>query len=282
MSIEALLQALLGRGDSAEKSGPASGSALMELLGALSAGNGQRGPQLDSILSGLLGGADPETGIAAQTGLPANLAQSAIAMIAGKLLAGGGEQGDASGLSGLLERMRSQGEVDEASLNATGLPQELAAKAGIDLPDALKAVEAILALLTGKSATSTRKKRTSTRKASTARARQTKSGTTKSTKSTSRSSKTTGAAKSTSKSTARSSEKASGATKPATKSTRQSSSKTTDATKPTAKSTTRSRSKPTDATKPATKPTTRSRKTSDTAKPKDELDNLLDQWSVTG
>lgn len=287
MSIDALLQAMLGGLGSAEKSkepSGVSGVSLAELLGSLNVGgSGQGGLDLGGILGGLLGSdADSETGLAAQTGLPANLAQSAIAMIAGKLLAGGQDREGAGALAGLLERMQSQEEVDEASLNATGLPQELAATAGIDLPEALKAVEAILALLTGSQTTSRRKKTTGTRKSSTTRSRQAKSGTTKSAspKSTTRSRTATDAAKPATKSTTRAS-KTTDAAKPATKSSTRSS-KTTDTTKPTTKSTARSSSKTTGTAKPAAKSTTRASKTTDTAKSEGELDNLLDQWSVTG
>ncbi|MGQ9489681.1 MAG: hypothetical protein ACUVS6_02975 [Anaerolineae bacterium] len=117
-----------------------------------------------------------EAAIVEQAGLPANLIQSALALVAGKLLADRrgvagstasgqieSKIGGAVSLTDLLETMRNQGAVEESRLHASGLPQELAAKTGIDLPQAIRAIQAILAFLTGRSSAK------STRKSGTAR-----------------------------------------------------------------------------------------------------------------
>ncbi len=280
MSIEDLLKAMLSSAGPTGKDEKGTSSPLADLLGSM-LGSGQGAPDLSGLLAGLLGGkADQETaGIVEQTGLPAGLLQSALALVAGKLAAGrraGASQvesgvGGTVSLDNLLETMRSQGAVEENTLRASGLPQELAAKTGIDLPKAIQAIQAILALLTGKSAAKAPRKRStakSAEKGSTAKPRSTgRSATTKP-----KSEKAPGG-------TSRSSKvKKADETAPATTPKRRSSTAKTEqpATKPA------SRSRSTKTEEPAAKPSTRPRRTKTEEKPKDNLDDMLDKWKVTG
>ncbi len=279
MSIEELLKAMLGSAGPTGKGEQGVPNPLADLLGDILGGS-QDPADLSGLLGGPLGGgADQEqAGIVEQTGLPAGLIQSALALVAGKLLAGrraGAGQvesgvGGAVSLEGLLETMRSQGAVEENTLRASGLPQELAAKTGIDLPKAIQAIQAILALLTGKSAAKAPRRRSTAKSAekgssakprsagrsatSKAKSGQAPAGTSKS----SRAQKTDEAA-------------------PATPKRRSGTAKTEQ---PATKPTTRSRSTKTE--EPAAKPATRPRRTKTEDKPKEGLDDLLDKWKVTG
>lgn len=229
---------------------------------------------IDALLQAIMGSPDStkKGGIAEQTGLSAGLAQSAIALVMGKLLAGnqaatkadtgdkptgGFEAGvagagageETSSLAGLLERMRSQGAVDAGALQATGLPQELSAKAGIDLPQAIKAIEAILGLLTGKKATTAKRTTKPKAKAKT---------TTKPKAATKAKSKTTSKTKAKPKTAAKS------------KST----------TKP--KATTKSKTKPKTATKAKAKPkTTTKAKAASKSKTKASTTTKSGDWTVS-
>lgn len=211
---------------------------------------------IDVLLQAIMGSADStkKGEITEQTGLSAGLAQSAITLVMGKLLAGGqpdtrpaaattageftsGVAGtEAPSLNSLLERMRSQGSVDETALTASGLPQELSAKAGIDLPQAIKAIEAILGLLTGKKAATTTKRR---------KAASTKSATKPKAKAkTATKPKTTAKAKTTTKSKTKpkTATKAKTVTKPKTATKRKTTTKPKTATKPKAKAKTTTKS----------------------------------------
>lgn len=279
MSIEELLKAMLSGAGPTGKGEQGAPSPLADLLGG--ALRGSQGPaDLSRLLGGLLGGgADQEqAGIVEQTGLPAGLVQSALALVAGKLLAGrraGAGQvesgvGGAVSLDDLLETMRSQGTVEENALRASGLPQELAAKTGIELPKAIQAIQAILALLTGKSAAKAPRRRStakSAEKGSTAKPRSAGRSSTPKAKS---GQAPAGASKS-------SRAKKTDETAPTTPKKRSSTARTEQ---PAAKPNTRSRSTRTE--EPATRPASRSRRPKTEEKPAEGLDDLLDKWEVTG
>lgn len=331
MNIEDLLQAMMGGMGKADARTVEGG--LLDLLGGLlGGGKTAGGADPADLLRGLLGGGSGGGGstfsIAEETGLSPAVVQSALGLVMGKLLGGkrqgtaetlgatfesgigasASAPGSAGNLDSLLERMRGGADVDAQALNATGLPQELAAKAGIDLPQAMKAIQAILALLTGSKAPTT-KRRSTKSTSSTAKSRSTgsassaaKSGSSKGASSTAKSgsTKSTSSSKSTAKSTtaksssgtARKTAKTAEDTKekPATR-TRRSSTSSTEAQSTAERPGTTSRTRKPAASaeeKPTAKPsgtTSRTRK-----KPtggsggtsSGELDNILDGWSVSG
>lgn len=280
MSIEDLLKAMLSGAGPMGKDERGTPSPLADLLGNM-LGGGQGTPDLSGLLNSLLGGGtDREAaGLAEQTGLSASLLQSALALVAGKLMAGrraGASQvesgvGGTVSLDNLLETMRSQGTVEESTLRASGLPQELAAKTGIDLPKAIQAVQAILALLTGKRAAKAPRKRSTAKSA--------EKGSTTRPRSTGRSSAAKPKSGEAPAGTSRSSKaRKTDETAPATAPKRRSSTAGTE--QPAAKPASRSRSTKTE--EPAAKPSTRPRRTKTEEKPKDDLDDLLDKWKVSG
>lgn len=280
MSIEELLKAMLSSAGPTGKGEQSSPNPLADLLGGV-LGGGQGTLDLSGLLAGLPGGkADQETaGNVEQTGLSASLIQSALALVAGKLVAGqrGGAGQVESGIGGavsldnLLETMRNQGAVEESTLRASGLPQELAAKTGIDLPKAIQAIQAILALLTGKRAAVAARKRSTGKSA--------EKGRTTKPRSTGRSATAKPKSEKAPGGTSRSSKaKKADETAPATTPKRRSGTAGTE--QPAAKPASRSRSTKTE--EPAAKPSTRPRRTKTEEKPKDNLDDMLDKWKVSG
>lgn len=273
MNLDDLLQTMVGRAGSAATTDPTTG-----------------GPGLGGLLEGLLGG---DTAPAAQAGLSPALLQSALALVLGKLAAGrsaaatgeltsgiGSSAEDPSpvSLTGLLEQMRGGTRVDDNALEATGLPQQLAAQAGINLPQALKALQAILSLLTGQKTPAkakSRTRRTMPAKRSTTRPRAKTSPKAKST-STSRA-KTTRKSSTTDDETTtkrRGAAKPKTARKPAT-----TDDETPSKRRSTTKPKTARKSKGTSSARPKTTRTPRRTKTSDEAPATDAgLDDLLKKW----
>ncbi len=330
MNIEDLLQAMTSA-ISVERMGGASKtdarsaeSGLLDLLGGLlGGGRSTSGTDATDLLRDLLGGGSggggSALGIAEETGLSPALIQSALALVVGKLLRGRAQDAEATSgaafeagagatsvnLDSLLERMRGGADVDAQTLNATGLPQELAAKAGIDLPQAIKALQAILALLTGskakttkrrstKSTSSTAKSRNTKSASATAKSRSTKSTPSSKSKSTAKKASSGAARKTTTKKTDDEDKKPATRTRRSTtgstgaESTVKKPSTTSRARKPAASTeekpaakkpstTSRTRKPVSSATKPRKKPATGSGGTSS-----GDLDNILDGWSVSG
>jgi len=160
MSIDDLIGELLGGSPSGETSEPdaggpdlgglaggAGGLDLGALLGGLLGGGNAAAPSLPDLtgLAGVLSGAFGEQGggqpgldvigLAEGMGLSPSILQAAIPLVLGGLLKGN-----------LPSRAGDQ-PLDEAALRATGVPQELAAKTGLELPKAVLTVQQVLAWL---------------------------------------------------------------------------------------------------------------------------------------
>ncbi len=115
-----------------------------------------KGSFLGDILGGLLGDvlspqgeAEGDAGLAAhQAGVSPVIAQAVLALVAGRLAqsgpAGRTPEGQGADLHALLDQARQGQEIDQSALRATGLPQELSAKAGLDIGDALKILQKLL------------------------------------------------------------------------------------------------------------------------------------------
>lgn len=177
MTLDSLMGMLMGGGKPSASEEPADANPLTALLGR---GGLNVGDLLEGLLGGAGGRAEAATGAAEQAGLSPAILQAALALVLGRLR-GSGASGTGGGLdlSALLGGTDQAAEVDEAALAATGLPQELAAKTGIDLGDALKALQSVLALLTGRKLAPTTRKRSSTRKRTTTRRSTARSSTTR-------------------------------------------------------------------------------------------------------
>jgi len=166
------------------------GDPLSELMRGLLEGSPQPGiGQVDSrgvadssglggILGALLGGASAGDGptqllapvieqLTVKLGLTSEVAEAVVAFVLGKLVAGreGGAERLAAGstdeldLGSLLAQMGSDQGLDEEPLRSTSLPQELAAKTGLDLETAVQVLQQVLAILAGKPVKPAKKKR---------------------------------------------------------------------------------------------------------------------------
>jgi len=207
------------------------------------------GSGLGGILSAVL------EQLASEQNLPPEAAQSVVTFVVEKLFAsrlrravggvsGTGDQGQAQPaafemeLDGLLERAGTAEGVSQDDLRATTLPQELAAKSGLDLDTVIKALEMVMNVLAGKEIkpsprpSAKKKAKKSTAKKTTAKKPTAKKSTAKKT-----SAKKPTAKKSTAKKTAakKAAAKKSTAKKPAAK---KSTAKKTTAKKPAAKKST--------------------------------------------
>jgi hypothetical protein len=145
-----LLGALLGGGSGvsnlAGQAAGAGGLDLTGLLGALLSGDGEA-PTGSAFMAGLLsalgGASSAETGqpaldvngLAEGTGVAPSVIQAAIPLVLGGLL-----QGSLSGRAGGAP-------LDETRLQATGIPQELSAKTGIDLSKAVLIIQQLIEAL---------------------------------------------------------------------------------------------------------------------------------------
>jgi len=152
LDLSALLGSLLGGGSPTDSGSPdlgglaggAGGLDLGALLGGLLGGGNAAAPSLPDLtgLAGVLSGASGEqgggqpgldvNGLAEGMGLSPSILQAAIPLVLGGLLKGNipGRMGDQP--------------PDEAAVRATGVPQELAARTGLDLPKAVLTVQQVL------------------------------------------------------------------------------------------------------------------------------------------
>lgn len=168
MTLDSLFNVLSGNRQADDTERPDTNS-----LGAL-LGGGSGGLDLGDLLGGLLRGnqeavEDGETSGFAELGLSPAVLQAGLALVLGRLKAGDSAASGGLDLGALLQRAREEDAADEEAVAATGLPQQLAAVAGIDLDDALKAIQTILALLAGKRPTTRKRSTTSKSKAKTTR-----------------------------------------------------------------------------------------------------------------
>ncbi|MGC8781322.1 MAG: hypothetical protein ACP5UQ_10690 [Anaerolineae bacterium] len=130
------------------------GNLLARLLGE--AGGGQVGGSdtLGGMLATLLGGGsggggNDVAGLAEQAQVTPAVVQAVLALLAGRL-AGQAARGEAAvDLNALLAQASAGATPDEATLKASGLPQELTKTTGLDLGAAIKALQRLLPLLAG-------------------------------------------------------------------------------------------------------------------------------------
>ncbi len=241
MTLDSLFNVLSGNRQADDAERPDTNS-----LGAL-LGGGSGGLDLGGLLGGLLRGnqeavEDREASGFAELGLSPAVLQAGLALVLGRLKAGDSAASGGLDLGALLQRAGEEDAADEEAVAATGLPQQLAAMAGIDLGDALKAIQTILALLAGKKTTTRKRSTTSKSKAKTTRKSTTRKKATTSKATTSKARKTkesaaSGAKRSTTK-RATTKKDADDTDKPKRASTSRAKSKTTSKAK-TAKSTTK-------------------------------------------
>ncbi len=243
MTLDSLFNVLSGNRQADDAERPDTNS-----LGAL-LGGGSGGLDLGGLLGGLLRGnpeeaeeSEEEASGFAELGLSPAVLQAGLALVLGRLKAGDSAASGGLDLGALLQRAGEEDAADEEAVAATGLPQQLAAMAGIDLGDALKAIQTILALLAGKKTTTRKRSTTSKSKAKTTRKSTTRKKATTSKATTSKARKTkesaaSGAKRSTTK-RATTKKDADDTDKPKRASTSRAKSKTTSKAK-TAKSTTK-------------------------------------------
>jgi len=168
MTLESLFNILSGNRQADDEERPDTNS-LAALLGG-----GSGGLDVGDLLGGLLGRKQEEAeegaaGGLAELGLSPAVLQAGLALVLGRLKDGGSAAAGGLDLAALLQQTGEEDEADEEALAATGLPQQLSTIAGIDLGDALKAIQTILALLAGKKTTTRKRSTTSKSKAKTTR-----------------------------------------------------------------------------------------------------------------
>lgn len=214
MSLEELLRSLVtSSGERDAEKAEGSGFAAGSLDDISDSGNSEAGTEAVGLLAELLGGGRADNavqaegraaGVVERLGMTPGLLQAVLPLVLGRLAAArqpavetppapfesGVGGGAAQGLEvdGLLERMSSEQGLDDDYVRATGMPQELAAKTGIDLPEAISVIKKILELLLGKQATTRKAKSSSSSSSKTRRATRPKSGTSASRSGTSKSS----------------------------------------------------------------------------------------------
>jgi hypothetical protein len=272
MTLESLFNVLTGGRQAEDAEQPDTNP-----LGALLGGSG--GLDLGGMLGGLLGrekaeANDDEDNDLAQLGLSPAILQAGLTLVLGRLKDGDSSAAGGLDLGALLRQAGEEDETDEEAVAATGLPGQLAALAGIDLDDALKAIQTILALLAGKKPTTRKRSTTSKSKAKTTRKSTTRKKATTA-KATTRKAATSKATTSKARKTKESA--ASGAKRSKTK--RATTKKDADDTdEPKRAKTSRAKSKTTSKAKPAkttTKRTTRKKSLGETlALPADMVDVL--------
>ncbi len=245
MTLDSLFNVLSGNRQADDAERPDTNS-----LGALMGGGGG-GLDLGGLLGGLLRGnqeavEDGEASGFAELGLSPAVLQAGLALVLGRLKAGDSAASGGLDLGALLQRAGEEDAADEEAVAATGLPQQLAAMAGIDLGDALKAIQTILALLAGKKTTTRKRSTTSKSKARTkSSTTRKKAATAKATKSKAATSKPRAAKETTASGTKRATTKksANDTGKPKRASTSKAKSATTSKAKPAASTTKRSSTK---------------------------------------
>lgn len=272
MTLESLFNVLTG-GQQADNTERPDMDSLAALLGG-----GSGGLDLGGLLGGLLRGnpaeaEESEPSGFAELGLSPAVLQAGLALVLGRLKAGDSAASGGLDLGALLQRAGEEDQADEEAVAATGLPQQLASVAGIDLGDALKAIQAILALLAGKK-TTTRKRSTTSRSKAKTKSSTTRKKTTTA-KSTTRKASTTSKARTTRKS-ASSSAKPSTAKRATKKTSADDTGKPKRATTSKAKSATTSKAKPAASTtkRSSTRRTTRKSLGETLALPADMVDVL--------
>jgi len=173
------------------------GDLLGGILGSILGGGGapqgasgavSGGSPLTDILGGILGGGSGSSGagggmsqllapvieqLAKRLGLPPAIAQVVVSFLLGKLFSGaassralpaGAAQPSALDLDGLLSHMDRSHAIDQSYLASTGMPQELAAKTGMDVDMAATSLQEAFRLLGGGAAAESTAKPTGTRK----------------------------------------------------------------------------------------------------------------------
>ena len=124
--------------------------------GETAAGSETPVTDLGDLLTGLLGGGGEGAaigldGIAERSGVSRSALSAALPLVLGALLKPGQQQAAGGskpvGLSDLASLAASGKPVDSGSLEATGLPEELAKKTGIDSKTALTIIQAVLKAL---------------------------------------------------------------------------------------------------------------------------------------
>jgi hypothetical protein len=127
---------------------------------------------MGSLLGSLMGGGqvDSDSGAIGSGGLnlSSGLAQQIIGFVLGKLLTGrsaglgpvmrSGAVAEGLDLDALAAQLNTEQGVDQEYLRSTGMPQELAAKTGLDTNTAIKALQQVLAMLMGQKQQKTAKK----------------------------------------------------------------------------------------------------------------------------
>jgi hypothetical protein len=185
------------------------GGLLGSLLGGGAGSTGSSGSGLGSmgsLLGSLMGGGqvDTDSGAVDSGGLnlPSGLVQQIIGFVLGKLLTGksagrgpvmrSAAMGEGLDLDALAAQLNTEQGVDQEYLRSTGMPQELAAKTGLDTDTAIKALQKVLAMLLGQQKKQTAKKPAKKKPKSTAKtAKQSAAKKPKSTAKTSKSGKKT-------------------------------------------------------------------------------------------
>ncbi|MBN1138516.1 MAG: hypothetical protein JXM73_18145 [Anaerolineae bacterium] len=126
-------------------------------------GLGSMGGLLSSLMGG--GGADSDSG---GLNLSSGLAQQVIGFVLGKLLTGrsaargpvvrSGAVEEGLDLDSLAAQLNTERGLDQEYLRSTGMPQELAARTGLDTDTAIEALQKVLAMLMGQKEKKTAKK----------------------------------------------------------------------------------------------------------------------------
>ena len=139
LDLSSLIQGLSGAGGSQE-----SGSPDLSGLGGLMSGLlGQGAPEAEPVQQPVPDAA----GLAEGMGISPSAAQAALALVMGSLLQGGGAEGTEGGsLAGRLAQLGDR-PLDEETVKATGLPEQLSRSTGLDLPKAVQTVQQILEML---------------------------------------------------------------------------------------------------------------------------------------
>ncbi|MCX7671794.1 MAG: hypothetical protein N2439_17210 [Anaerolineae bacterium] len=141
-----------GRRGSEKEADPLAG--LLDLLagaGGKESATGEAAPfagLLASLLGGGSGGGTNDVaGLAEQAQVTPAVVQAVLALLAGQLARQGAQREAGVDLSALLAQAGAGAELDEATLKASGLPQELTKTAGLDLSAAIKVLQKLLPAL---------------------------------------------------------------------------------------------------------------------------------------
>ncbi len=154
--MDELLRTLMGGTDRPQ--GGADEAPLGNLLAGLLHKAGDEQASGSDLLGGMLaalrgggsgGGANDVAGLAEQAQVTPTVVHAVLALLASQLAGQGTARAAGVDLNALMAQAGAGAELDEATLKASGLPQELTRATGLDLSAAIKALQRLLPLLAG-------------------------------------------------------------------------------------------------------------------------------------